>query len=203
MATQITPTTELQTVNQMLSVIGEAPVNSITGTVTTDVSVAKNILDETSMSIQSMGWNFNSLYAYVLTRNTDNKVPLPSNCVQADASAQYRFRNLVIRNGFLYDMDNHTDVFGTNTTLPTVDLVLVQQFEQLPEYARQYIAAKSARRFASRYIGDKGITELAGNDEQEALAAFRQADSRSADANILEGDVNTNSIINRTIRRTY
>ena len=203
MATQITPTTELQTVNQMLSVIGEAPVNTITGTVTTDVSVAKNILDETSMSIQSMGWNFNTHYAYVLTRNTDNKVPLPSNCVQADASAQYRFRNLVIRNGFLYDMDNHTDVFGTNTTLPTVDLVLVQQFEQLPEYARQYIAAKSARRFASRYIGDKGITELAGNDEQEALAAFRQADSRSADANILEGDVNTNSIINRTIRRTY
>jgi len=202
MATQITPTTELQTVNQMLSVIGEAPVNSITGTVTTDVSVAKNILDETSMSIQSMGWNFNTHYAYVLTRNTDNKVPLPSNCVQADASAQYRFRNLVIRNGFLYDMDNHTDVFGTNTTLPTVDLVLVQQFEQLPEYARQYIAAKSARRFASRYIGDKGITELAGADEQEALSSFRQADSRSADANILEGDTNTFSIINRT-RRTY
>ena len=187
----------------MLSVIGEAPVNSITGTVTTDVSVAKNILDETSMSIQSMGWNFNTHYAYVLTRNTDNKVPLPSNCVQADASAQYRFRNLVIRNGFLYDMDNHTDVFGTNTTLPTVDLVLVQQFEQLPEYARQYIATKSARRFASRFIGDKGITELAGNDEQEALAAFRQADSRSADANMLEGDSNTYSIINRTTRRTY
>ena len=46
MATQITPTTELQAVNQMLSVIGEAPVNTITGTTTTDVSVAKNILDE-------------------------------------------------------------------------------------------------------------------------------------------------------------
>ena len=202
MATQITPTTELQTVNQMLSVIGEAPVNAITGTVTTDVSVAKNILDETTMSIQSMGWNFNTHYAYTLTRDIDNKVPLPSNCVQADASAQYRDKNLVIRDGYLYDMDNHTDVFGTGTTLPTVDLVLVQQFEQLPEYARQYIAAKSARRFASRYIGDKGLAELAGNDEQEALASFRQADSRSADANILEGDTNTFSIINRT-RRTY
>ena len=149
-----------------------------------------------------MGWNFNTHYAYTLTRDTDNKVPLPSNCVQADASAQYRDKNLVIRNGYLYDMDNHTDVFGTGTTLPTVDLVLVQQFEQLPEYARQYIAAKSARRFASRYIGDNGLAELAGNDEQEALASFRQADSRSADANILEGDTNTFSIINRT-RRTY
>ena len=50
MTTQITPTTELQSVNTMLSVIGEAPVNSITGTTTVDVSVAKNILDETSMS---------------------------------------------------------------------------------------------------------------------------------------------------------
>ena len=64
MTTQITPTTELQAVNTMLSTIGEAPVNSITGTTTVDVSVAKNILDETSMSIQSQGWNFNTNYEY-------------------------------------------------------------------------------------------------------------------------------------------
>ena len=107
------------------------------------------------------------------------------------------------KEGFkIYNITDSTDVFGTSSVLPTCDLVLVQQFEQLPEYARQYIAAKSARRFASRYIGDKGLAELAGNDEQEALASFRQADSRSADANILEGDTNTFSIINRT-RRTY
>ena len=62
MTTQITPTTELQAVNTMLSTIGEAPVNSITGTTTVDVSVAKNILDETSMSVQSQGWNFNTNY---------------------------------------------------------------------------------------------------------------------------------------------
>ena len=54
MATQITPTTELQSVNTMLSTIGEAPVNSITGTTTVDVSTAINILNETSMSIQSL-----------------------------------------------------------------------------------------------------------------------------------------------------
>ena len=80
MTTQITPTTELQAVNTMLSVIGEAPVNSITGTTTVDVSVAKNILDETSMSIQSQGWNFNTNYEYKsLSLDSDNKIPLPSN----------------------------------------------------------------------------------------------------------------------------
>ena len=159
MTTQITPTTELQSVNTMLSVIGEAPVNSITGTTTVDVSVAKNILDETSMSVQSIGWNFNTHINHTtLSLDSDNKVPLPSNCVKADANQAYRNYNYTIRNGFLYDMEKHTDVF---TSAPaSVDLVLVQQFEHLPEYARRYITTKAARRFASRFIGDKEITCL-------------------------------------------
>jgi hypothetical protein len=202
MTTQITPTTELQAVNTMLSTIGEAPVNSITGTTTVDVSVARNILDETSMSIQSLGWNFNTHTNYKsLSLDSDNKVPLPSNCVKADANQAYRNFNYTIRDGFLYDMEKHTDVF---TSAPSsVDLVLVQQFEHLPEYARRYITMKAARRFASRFIGDNEITQLIGQDENEALMAFHQADSQEADLNILNGDSNTFSIINRTTRRTY
>ena len=202
MTTQITPTTELQAVNTMLSTIGEAPVNSITGTTTVDVSVAKNILDETSMSIQSLGWNFNTHTNYKsLSLDSDNKVPLPSNCVKADANQAYRNFNYTIRDGFLYDMEKHTDVF---TSAPSsVDLVLVQQFEHLPEYARRYITMKAARRFASRFIGYNQITQLIGQDENEELMAFHQADSQEADLNILNGDSNTFSIINRTTRRTY
>jgi|TARA_B110000483_G_scaffold68811_1_gene85930 hypothetical protein len=202
MATQITPTSELQSVNIMLSTIGEAPVNSITGTTTVDVSTAINILNETSMSIQSQGWNFNTHLNYKsLSIDSNGKVPLPSNCVKADANHSYRYLNYTIRNGYLYDMDNHTDVF---TSAPsTVDLVLVQQFSHLPEYARQYITMKAARRFAARFIGDKEITQLIGQDENEALMAFHQADSQEADANMLNGDQNTFSIINRTPRRTY
>lgn len=200
MATQITPTEELQAVNIMLSVIGEAPVNTLAGDTTTDVSIAKNLLDETSMSIQSMGWNFNTHYNYVVTVDDTGKIPLPSNCVQADASSSYRAYNYVMRAGNLYDLDNHTDIF---TKAPTLDVVLVQQFEHLPEYARRYITSKAARRFAARTIGDGELTQLAAQDEQEAYIAFQQADSRSADVNILEGDANTYSIINRPPRRTY
>jgi hypothetical protein len=202
MATQITPTTELQAVNTMLSTIGEAPVNSITGTTTVDVSTAINILNETSMSIQSLGWNFNSHINYKsLSLDGSGRIPLPSNCVKADANQSIRNLNFTMRNGYLYDMDNHTDVF---TSAPTsLDLVLVQQYEHLPEYARQYITMKAARRFASRFVGDKEITQLIGQDENEALMAFHQADSQEADANILSGDANTYSIINRPSRRTH
>ena len=202
MSTQITPTTELQAINIMLSVIGEAPVNSITGTTSVDVSTAKNILNETSMSIQSIGWHFNTHTQYKsLSLDQDSKIPLPVNCVKADASKNYRHLNYTIRNGFLYDLERHTDVF---TSAPnSVDLVLVQQFEDLPEYARQYITQKASRRFASRFLGDSEIVKLIANDENEALMSFHQADSQEADINILEGDSNTYSIINRPTRRTY
>ncbi len=203
MTTQITPTTELQAVNTMLSAIGEAPVNSISGTNNVDVSVAKNILDETSLSIQSEGWNFNTEYNVTYTKDTDNKIPLPSNAVQADSNSQYRDRNVVIRNGYLYDLDNHSDVFTSSVVTPTVDVVLIQQFEHLPEYARRYIAIKAARRFAARFIGDAGLAELMQVDEQEAYNNFKQSDSRSEDNNILDGDSDTYSIINRPRRRSY
>ena len=199
MVTQITPTTELQSVNIMLSIIGEAPVNTLEGNTTVDVSIAKNLLDETSMSIQAYGWNFNTHYKYVVTIDDDSKIPLPSNCVQADASADFVSYNYVIRNGYLYDLDNHKDTF---TTAPTLDVVLVQQFEHLPEYARRYITAKAGRRFASRLIGDNELVKLASHDEQESYLAFQQADSRSADVNILEGNTNIYSIINRPPRRS-
>ena len=198
MATQITPTTELQAVNTMLSVIGEAPVNTIEGNTTVDVSIAKNILDETAMSVQAQGWNFNTHYKFVVTKDDENKFPLPAYCVLADASSDFRSYNYVIRNGYLYDLDNHTDVF---TTTPTLDVVLVQQFEHLPEYARRYITTKAGRRFAARMLGDGELVKLSSQDENEAYTAFQQADSRSADANLLEGDANTFSIINRVPRR--
>jgi hypothetical protein len=201
MSTQIIPTTELQAVNIMLSAIGESPVNSITSTTNVDVSVAKNILNETSMSVQTMGWNFNTIYNKATTLDNNNKIPLASNTIQVDANiTNFRYMNLTYRNGYLYDMDNDTDVF---TIAPSVDIVTAEQFESLPEYARRYITTKAARRFAARFVGAGELVKMAEQDENEAYVAFQQADSRNADLNILENDTNTNNIINRTPRRTY
>ena len=200
MTTQITPTTELQAINIMLSFIGEAPVSSITGNIGTDVAVAKNILDETSMSIQSQGWFFNRELDVTLTRDTSDKVPLDSNWVQVESSSpnQYLYK-YTIRDGYLYDLKNKTDVFTYN---PVVDKVLVQQFEHLPEYARRYIVVKSSRRFAARYIGATELVKLANLDEQEAHVAFEAADSRAMDANIFKDEYNMNYITNRGGKRS-
>ncbi|QLF87980.1 putative tail tube A [Pelagibacter phage Hroenn EXVC015P] len=200
MATQINATTELQAINTMLSFIGESPVSSITGNIGTDVAVAKNILDETSMSVQSQGWFFNRELNVSTTRDTSNKVPLEANCVQVEASAPYQyFYQYTIRKQYLYDLKNKTDVFTYN---PVVDKVLVQQFAHLPEYARRYIVVKASRRFAARYVGATELIKLAQLDEQEAHMAFEQADSRAMDANIINDDYDTNYIARRGPRRS-
>ena len=155
MTTQINSTTELQAINTMLSFIGESPVSSITGNIGTDVAVAKNILDETSMSVQSQGWFFNRELNITASRDTSNKVPLEANCVQVESSAPYQyFYQYTIRNQYLYDLKNKTDIF---TYDPTVDKVLVQQFEHLPEYARRYISVKASRRVTLLIEGLEGL----------------------------------------------
>ena len=200
MTTQINSTSELQAINTMLSFIGESPVSSITGNIGTDVAVAKNILDETSMSVQSQGWFFNRELQITASRDTSNKVPLEANCVQVEASAPYQyFYQYTIRNQYLYDLKNKTDIF---TYDPVVDKVLVQQFEHLPEYARRYIIVKASRRFAARYVGATELIKMAQLDEQEAHMAFEQADSRAMDANMINDDYNTSYIARRGPKRS-
>ncbi len=201
MATQITATTELQAINTILSFIGEAPVSSITGNIGTDVAVAKQILDESSLSIQTQGWFFNRELEVTQARDTDNKVPLETNCVSIEPSAPYQYQySYTIRDGFLYDLKNHTNVFATAPV--QIDKTMIQQFEHLPEYARRYITVKAARRFAARYIGADSLVKLASLDEQESHVAFEQADSRAMDANILKDEYNMNYIVNRGFKRS-
>ena len=58
----------------MLSTIGESPINTLTGTLPVDATLAINILDEVNREVQAQGWKFNSSYKVTLTRNTDNKI---------------------------------------------------------------------------------------------------------------------------------
>ncbi len=158
------------------------------------------MLDETSLPLPSQGSCVNRAFPLPQNRDSNNKVPLDANCVQAEASQPYQYLyQYTIRNGFLYDLKNHTDVFSSD---PMIDKVLVQQFEHLPEYARRYIVVKAARRFAARYIGANELVKLAGLDENEAHVAFEQADSRAMDANILKDEYNMNYIVRRGNKRS-
>ena len=80
----MTATTELEAVNIMLAAIGEAPINSLTGTVPVDVRLAQSTLNEVNKEVQSEGWSFNTEINVELTRDGDDQVALASNVLRVD-----------------------------------------------------------------------------------------------------------------------
>ena len=87
--TTVTRTTELEAVNTILSTIGEAPLNSLTGTLPVDGTTAKNVLDEICREVQSMGWHWNSHYKVDLSRDTDNKIPIGTDVLRVELNTKY------------------------------------------------------------------------------------------------------------------
>tara|TARA_B100001250_G_C19807840_1_gene794241 strand:+ start:1327 stop:1932 length:606 start_codon:yes stop_codon:yes gene_type:complete len=201
MTFRITPTSELDAVNTLLSIIGEAPVNSLENNTGVDVALALQILNETNVEVQSRGWHFNTDINILVNLDDDSKLPLASNVVSCDVAKKSATDiNIVYRNGYVYNLDDHTDIF---TSELYVDQITIQKFDQLPEAFRKLIVTRAGRKYQARVVGS---TELAGfteMDEQVATVDAERIDASTADYNVLTGTHTTYSIINRPRRRTY
>lgn len=179
----LVPTTELDAVNEMLSVIGESPVNSLSGSLPQDAALAQNLLHRVSREVQTEGWWFNEERDYELIPDGDGYINLPSDALfcDVDPSREHSARDVVWRGTRLYDRIDQTYVF---TSSLKTELIRFLAFEDLPEAARWYITVKAARKFQDRVQGspqDHAYTEM---DEIRALALLRRSDARSGDYTI-------------------
>ena len=181
-----TLTSKLEAINTMLGIIGESPVNSIGTGSSRPVSVvsAEALLDETNREVQSDGWHFNTQHKYPLTKDTDNKVVLPTNTLKVDtAVGEYTSVDIVQRGSTVYDRKNHTDVFTIDLK---VSITFLLEFTELPEQFRNYITVRAGRRFANRFLGSREIESFTLRDEIEAKAKAIDSDSESADRTIFD-----------------
>ena len=189
-------TTELEAVNTMLATLGEAPVNSITGTLPLDASLAKTTLSEINREVQSAGWHFNTFYDYTLSLDLNSKIPLATNIMRVDldtnkyAPSTY---NVVKQGSFLYNKYKNTFTF--DKALDAVVIVFLY-FTDLPENARRYITIRAGRIFQDRVIGGKDAHGFTLRDEAAALAVLRQEEGLTGDHSIFD-NYDTFSIINR------
>ena len=185
--TTTTRSTELEAVNVILSTIGEAPLNSLSGSLPVDGTVAKNVLSEISREVQSAGWHFNTHYKATLTRDTNNKIPVGTNVVRVEldpnlvSKADY---DLVQRDGFLFNMAKNTDIFDRN--FEDVTQVLLLPFTEIPEQAKRYITIRSARVFHDRTLGANTLHKFSQEDEKQALSILRNAEARTGDFTIFD-----------------
>lgn len=183
MTTLITPTTELQAVNAMLAVIGEAPINTLNQPMLADASLAQTTLSLVSREVQLRGWAFNREYEYPITPDINGNILIPSNCVQIHVAQSMKADwDLQWRGGKMYDRYNRTIIF---TQTIKFDMKVLLTFEDLPEAARNYILCRAARQFADGAVGSTEMHGYSAADEASALAVLKEDEAEAEDFNIL------------------
>jgi hypothetical protein len=177
-------TSKLDAINSMLIGVGEAPVNTLNSGLQ-EAEIAAITLTTISREVQSSGWMFNTDLKITLVRNSDNNIVVPLNTLRVDTlGVKRRYdTDVVLRSGKLYDRTKNTFVFTADIE---VDIVLLFDFEELPEIARRYISLRAGRKFQENTIGSSEMTQLQYKDEQSALFALRDADAQAADFNIFD-----------------
>ena len=186
MTTQ-TRTSELEAVNTILSTIGESPLNTLSGSLPVDGTIAKNVLSEVSREVQSQSWHFNTHYKVSLSRDTDNKIPLATNIVRVEIDPRQYSKvsyDIVQRNNFLYNLAKNEDTFDTNFKDATA--VYLLPFDEIPEQAKRYITIRSARIFHDRTLGANTIHKFSQEDEAKSLSILKQAESHTGDYSIFD-----------------
>lgn len=190
----VTPTTELEAVNTILSNIGESPVNTLDDDDVADASIARTILNSVSREVQSRGWFWNTEIQYSLAKTANNELVLPANTARVDTVHSDQDKDLVQRGNRLYDRRNHTYSF---TEAVKVDLVVLLDFEDLPETARRYITLRAARVFQERFLGTPTVSNFNEKDEAMALAVLQNDEADTGDYNMISDSSTSAAITQR------
>lgn len=204
----LAPTTELEAVNTMLGAIGEAPVGSIEDPGNPDVEIALSILRDTTRSVQTEGWQFNTEFGLEILpsgtlewpdtsgRTTTLNVFVPPEGLlrfslsptTAQVGMQVAIRPSKKYEGggtrIFYDRVMNRDGF----TVPSlyIDAVSLFGFDDLPESARNYIVHLAARRFAENVVGSETLSRFTTDDLLRARRDLENDQGEDDDYNILD-----------------
>ena len=187
--------TELDAVNTLLSIIGEAPVDKladISDNEISDASLARQTLKEVSRDVQAEGWLFNTENEVSVSVDSKGEYPLPSNALRCDFSPnRYPNIQLVARGTRIYDRTARTYELGElNDNAPIVidQVVMELDWDELPHAAQQYISIRSGRIYSDRYINSNVIFSYTVQDESYSRAQLVRFEEASLSSNLLWGN---------------
>lgn len=171
---------ELEAVNDILSAIGESPVNTLENTTNIDVINALKELNRVNKSFQGSGWAFNIVPAMTLNPNEDShKIDWNDTFLRVQGSDGTRY---VKRGAYLFDFTNQTDIFMQKIT---PEVILLVPYDEMPAHAQKFIVAKAARKFATKFGGDPATIGDLQKDETMAWAEFQTLELEANQFNML------------------
>lgn len=176
----LTATSRLDAINIVLSSIGAAPVNTINTEIDVDVANADRMMERVSRDIQRKGWDYNT---YELTLEPDTftrRIPWITTILSFKATDGGAYAK---REGFFYDRAQQTFDFLKPIQITAI---MAQDFDDLPDCFKNYIAAKSALDFQSHFMGDSTVAQDLSFAVEEAYRDIVAYDMNMGDYNILQ-----------------
>ena len=177
----------------LLAAIGEAAVSSLETATTVEVTQAKNLLSNINREVQQKGWHFNTEWDVILTRDSDNRIPLGTSVLSVYVENKLTTIRGITGQMYLYDLDNNTFTWTSNLT-NAVTITLLD-FQNTPQTLRQYVTAKAARIFQEEVIGQTSAEQINRLEESEAYADLLDDEAERAGYNVGYGTldmINTN-----------
>ena len=190
-------TTKLQAVNTLLSIIGEAPVNSLVPPLTGDTSLADSVLDEISKEIQGEGWSWNTMLYDKIPLDTNGHSTLPGNTLAVRFNpVSYPSQRFVLRGIKLFDrVKNSYDLRGslgvalTGTTQSDLVAEIIEElaWDDIPETGKRYVMIRAGRIFSNRAITSTSIEAYTQEDEENARQILKRTEDMAQNNNFISG----------------
>ena len=188
-------TQELPAVNQILASVGQAPVTTLDQT-NPDVAIAYDTLLQVSREVQAEGWSFNIETEYEDQTNSDKEYVITNDMLQVDLSSSdntYSTKNVVRRNGKLYDKYNHThEITDTGSEEIKLDVVWKYDWVDLPVPIQDYIVSRAAAIVSSRIVGDGQQYQILQQKEIQTRAIALEYECNQGDYTFFGHPVNNN-----------
>jgi len=178
MTTQATDT-ELSAVNSILGSIGQSPITTLNFE-NPEISFIYNILSEVSKDVLNEGWHFNTEEHVKVSPDASGFITIPNDYLRYDLNDGQadRHMDVVKRNGKLYDLVNHTDVFDHDLEL---DIVYLYAFTDIPSVFQRYIIARASTRAATQLVSNSELVKLLQGQEGLARASLMEYECNQGD----------------------
>ena len=179
--------TELSSVNSILGSIGQAPVSRIYNQVdgelvyiNPEIAFVHQILKEVNTDVQNEGWTWNTEFNYEMLPDNDNEIKIPDDVLRLDVSEGQIFRDkdVVRRNGKLYDRYSHTYKFVEKIRL---DFTWKLPYEEIPSAFQRYIILRASGRAATQLVTNPQLVQLLAQQEAQARAACMEYECNQGD----------------------
>ena len=174
--------TELSAVNNILGAIGQSPLTTLNFD-NPEISFIYNLLRDANVDTQAEGWHFNTEKHVKYTPDSvTGKIAIGNDILSMDVHDNHirREYNLVRRNGFLYDKQDHTDDFSSIDSID-LDVVRLYNFEDLPIVFRRFITYRASAAAATQLVANPNLVRLLTNQASLARAALQEYECNQGD----------------------